>query len=134
MIRRPPRSTLFPYTTLFRSLVRAGRHLEDDRAAVLTQNRGLLGHERAANHVGEFHANASWSLSIALLVATTLCASMTSRAVRRALATSEMPGILLTERKRFSSTATSTSTALPTMPHRARSARANFVFISVTLS
>src|SRR5947209_10531952 len=25
MIRRPPRSTLFPYTTLFRSVVRAGR-------------------------------------------------------------------------------------------------------------
>src|SRR3712207_7083133 len=25
MIRRPPRSTLFPYTTLFRSLGRAGR-------------------------------------------------------------------------------------------------------------
>src|SRR2546422_10853075 len=25
MIRRPPRSTLFPYTTLFRSLVRAKR-------------------------------------------------------------------------------------------------------------
>src|SRR5688572_32179215 len=25
MIRRPPRSTLFPYTTLFRSLVHAGR-------------------------------------------------------------------------------------------------------------
>src|SRR2546425_7349041 len=24
MIRRPPRSTLFPYTTLFRSLVKAG--------------------------------------------------------------------------------------------------------------
>src|SRR2546427_2449077 len=29
MIRRPPRSTLFPYTTLFRSLARAvGRHKE----------------------------------------------------------------------------------------------------------
>src|SRR2546429_6921191 len=28
MIRRPPRSTLFPYTTLFRSLVRA---IRDDR-------------------------------------------------------------------------------------------------------
>src|SRR3712207_7010152 len=26
MIRRPPRSTLFPYTTLFRSPVRAGKH------------------------------------------------------------------------------------------------------------
>src|SRR3712207_6980753 len=25
MIRRPPRSTLFPYTTLFRSLARAGQ-------------------------------------------------------------------------------------------------------------
>src|SRR2546429_7356351 len=30
MIRRPPRSTLFPYTTLFRSrLAHAGEHLED---------------------------------------------------------------------------------------------------------
>src|SRR2546428_4811802 len=27
MIRRPPRSTLFPYTTLFRSLGDAARHL-----------------------------------------------------------------------------------------------------------
>src|SRR2546430_7721520 len=26
MIRRPPRSTLFPYTTLFRSLLRQQRH------------------------------------------------------------------------------------------------------------
>src|SRR2546426_2150291 len=30
MIRRPPRSTLFPYTTLFRS-VRAGRHAHRGR-------------------------------------------------------------------------------------------------------
>src|SRR2546430_4282208 len=28
MIRRPPRSTLFPYTTLFRSLCQAMKHLE----------------------------------------------------------------------------------------------------------
>src|SRR5688572_31840145 len=27
MIRRPPRSTLFPYTTLFRSIVRDGRSI-----------------------------------------------------------------------------------------------------------
>src|SRR5260370_26844213 len=33
MIRRPPRSTLFPYTTLFRSVGRAGRPMQDlDRA------------------------------------------------------------------------------------------------------
>src|SRR3712207_8037708 len=30
MIRRPPRSTLFPYTTLFRSVLR--REIADDRA------------------------------------------------------------------------------------------------------
>src|SRR2546422_11622406 len=32
MIRRPPRSTLFPYTTLFRSLPRAGARGEPDAA------------------------------------------------------------------------------------------------------
>src|SRR5438874_4992358 len=35
MIRRPPRSTLFPYTTLFRSVVPAGK------AAVLRQRHEL---------------------------------------------------------------------------------------------
>src|SRR2546430_560885 len=38
MIRRPPRSTLFPYTTLFRSLLEAG-----DPA--ITERRGLAIHE-----------------------------------------------------------------------------------------
>src|SRR2546422_7572508 len=39
MIRRPPRSTLFPYTTLFRS-----RHLDEEEA-----RRGVhLGEDRAA--------------------------------------------------------------------------------------
>src|SRR3712207_7137122 len=31
MIRRPPRSTLFPYTTLFRSAEAERRHVEDDQ-------------------------------------------------------------------------------------------------------
>src|SRR2546430_13651761 len=31
MIRRPPRSTLFPYTTLFRSEVRVAEHLDGER-------------------------------------------------------------------------------------------------------
>src|SRR2546426_6549991 len=30
MIRRPPRSTLFPYTTLFRSLIERGVQLRDE--------------------------------------------------------------------------------------------------------
>src|SRR2546422_7686481 len=35
MIRRPPRSTLFPYTTLFRSRQRRGRVTSVDKANVL---------------------------------------------------------------------------------------------------
>src|SRR3712207_9127054 len=34
MIRRPPRSTLFPYTTLFRSVARLARQLRADRRHV----------------------------------------------------------------------------------------------------
>src|SRR5687768_18012573 len=36
MIRRPPRSTLFPYTTLFRSRGRAGRSRRAHRRAAAT--------------------------------------------------------------------------------------------------
>src|SRR3712207_6946253 len=49
MIRRPPRSTLFPYTTLFRS-----RHVGDDPAAVGGGDRhvGQLQHRRLAHGGG----------------------------------------------------------------------------------
>src|SRR3989449_8355937 len=41
MIRRPPRSTLFPYTTLFRSIRRrATRHLEKDRVVIFAAGTG----------------------------------------------------------------------------------------------
>src|SRR2546426_6240214 len=40
MIRRPPRSTLFPYTTLFRSVDSGGAAFTD---AVLARLRGLPG-------------------------------------------------------------------------------------------
>src|SRR5687768_18284648 len=36
MIRRPPRSTLFPYTTLFRS--RSNRHLLQGKKEAVTEN------------------------------------------------------------------------------------------------
>src|SRR3712207_8642140 len=35
MIRRPPRSTLFPYTTLFRSTIKAGSFLTGGMMAVV---------------------------------------------------------------------------------------------------
>src|SRR5256885_12943783 len=40
MIRRPPRSTLFPYTTLFRSLRHRERRDRKSRAAACTAARG----------------------------------------------------------------------------------------------
>src|SRR3712207_8897664 len=44
MIRRPPRSTLFPYTTLFRSdhLHRCRQRLVNHRTALISQMRGIL--------------------------------------------------------------------------------------------
>src|SRR3712207_8952366 len=44
MIRRPPRSTLFPYTTLFRSVRWCGRPLSPDdahRFGAMPEERGL---------------------------------------------------------------------------------------------
>src|SRR5256885_7344344 len=46
MIRRPPRSTLFPYTTLFRSgkyvaVMRCGRDAESNRNGARVCNRSL---------------------------------------------------------------------------------------------
>src|SRR5256885_12757684 len=55
MIRRPPRSTLFPYTTLFRSRVlaeRLGMPLVHDEAAGLW----CLGPERSEEHTSELQS------------------------------------------------------------------------------
>src|SRR3712207_6854463 len=48
MIRRPPRSTLFPYTTLFRSQPRGSR--DDDDAASLLDTLGDADHEIGRAH------------------------------------------------------------------------------------
>src|SRR3712207_8097061 len=42
MIRRPPRATLFPYTTLFRSLARARRPHRAERLLLLEDAAGGL--------------------------------------------------------------------------------------------
>src|SRR3712207_6980999 len=81
MIRRPPRSTLFPYTTLFRSLVVRDAVLEDPLlrllllrariedaeriAAVGVDDRGPLGHEpvdRKSTRLNSSHANISYAV------------------------------------------------------------------------
>src|SRR5256885_12865988 len=52
MIRRPPRSTLFPYTTLFRSLVHAPRDLHAAPAAA----EGGLDDDRSEEHTSELQS------------------------------------------------------------------------------
>src|SRR3989442_7656617 len=59
MIRRPPRSTLFPYTTLFRS--RPGRARHGRRAAPTDRGDSSLGsrlpiHVRSEEHTSELQS------------------------------------------------------------------------------
>src|SRR5437016_10115053 len=59
MIRRPPRSTLFPYTTLFRSLDLTGWGLSfevGDSLAVYPSNDSQLVDERSEEHTSELQS------------------------------------------------------------------------------
>src|SRR5947209_11393880 len=69
MIRRPPRSTLFPYTTLFRSLganarergvqlLGAGAHVDREVARV----HALDGEDRKSTRLNSSHANISYAV------------------------------------------------------------------------
>src|SRR5438445_1644942 len=67
MIRRPPRSTLFPYTTLFRShhLGGAVADLEPDDVAQPLLERQLVGLEigdRKSTRLNSSHANISYAV------------------------------------------------------------------------
>src|SRR3712207_7279434 len=71
MIRRPPRSTLFPYTTLFRSrdvlLHRALRELEARRdlrvgVALADERRDLPLADRKSTRLNSSHANISYAV------------------------------------------------------------------------
>src|SRR3712207_8477835 len=83
MIRRPPRSTLFPYTTLFRSRAPAGQHTgwaychvphgstEDmterieaqvERAAPGFRERILTRQDRKSTRLNSSHANISYAV------------------------------------------------------------------------
>src|SRR5690554_7470668 len=49
MIRRPPRSTLFPYTTLFRSVLRKDKNNRENRIKKYLHLAGLSDVERVMN-------------------------------------------------------------------------------------
>src|SRR5258708_28734504 len=55
MIRRPPRSTLFPYTTLFRSVLDARQPERRRRPARRRVDHDDLVRERSEEHTSELH-------------------------------------------------------------------------------
>src|SRR2546430_6500625 len=62
MIRRPPRSTLFPYTTLFRSQHAQQLHLQPHRhvADLIEHQRAAVGgHERSEEHTSELQSQSN---------------------------------------------------------------------------
>src|SRR5256885_13088222 len=57
MIRRPPRSTLFPYTTLFRSRAPPGAHARRSGDPRSRPGRGKRGHRRRSEeHTSELQS------------------------------------------------------------------------------
>src|SRR5947207_12306789 len=67
MIRRPPRSTLFPYTTLFRSYLRRMRSIALWRAVWMSQARGNsgtpeLGQDRKSTRLNSSHTVISYAV------------------------------------------------------------------------
>src|SRR5438445_6329492 len=72
MIRRPPRSTLFPYTTLFRSLVRVEFHLCRTKPGAAAEARSVRPRyeerhaqdhrDRKSTRLNSSHANISYAV------------------------------------------------------------------------
>src|SRR5690348_18262036 len=72
MIRRPPRSTLFPYTTLFRSLLGVARHdpwLAERRTGISLSHRSAIDHhqllartDRKSTRLNSSHPSISYAV------------------------------------------------------------------------
>src|SRR2546425_4216096 len=56
MIRRPPRSTLFPYTTLFRSRRRGRRDGDEARDTTESDAHGVVPECRSEEHTSELQS------------------------------------------------------------------------------
>src|SRR2546426_6705103 len=104
MIRRPPRSTLFPYTTLFRSNQRAGGHAGPKSAEQLVNELGDLGVPLvcaggigdAAGFVAALRMGYAGAQLGTRFIATTECTAHPD--YKRAIVDAEEDDIVLTER------------------------------------
>src|SRR2546430_12007321 len=65
MIRRPPRSTLFPYTTLFRSIRRSSRAANRERRSFLPSHHAeslRLDRDRKGTRLNSSHSQISYAV------------------------------------------------------------------------
>src|SRR2546427_8681848 len=67
MIRRPPRSTLFPYTTLFRSSSgarrgRGAKWCEDFRVVLQSPHASVTGRDRKSTRLNSSHSQISYAV------------------------------------------------------------------------
>src|SRR3984893_19403860 len=62
MIRRPPRSTLFPYTTLFRSRRRGAREAGDERDVARDHRRRRRRQDRKSTRLNSSHVAISYAV------------------------------------------------------------------------
>src|SRR2546430_13649308 len=66
MIRRPPRSTLFPYTTLFRSLVADQQHVGGRQQLLQLQHLGIApdggAGDRKSTRLNSSHSQISYAV------------------------------------------------------------------------
>src|SRR5256885_11869824 len=102
MIRRPPRSTLFPYTTLFRSVLQYPRR---GRGAVIVRGRGC-GRGRSEEHTSELQSPCNLVCRLLLEKKKTPQTSQHSRIHRSATLSSSLSPVRR-------STSTSTSRGVP---------------------
>src|SRR5256885_11917546 len=95
MIRRPPRSTLFPYTTLFRSVYNAGDLALIHRVAYPKQSRSHFDSQnyRSEEHTSELQSPCN--LVCRLLLEKKKQRSQALAAVRQSLGYSVWHGIIL---------------------------------------
>src|SRR5947209_13477028 len=61
MIRRPPRSTLFPYTTLFRSITESGNY-DAVKNKLNKMDRATQSSDRKSTRLNSSHANISYAV------------------------------------------------------------------------
>src|SRR2546430_16122513 len=73
MIRRPPRSTLFPYTTLFRSLLTGAQRVAGERALerLVVLGEGAFG--RSEEHTSELQSQSNLVCRLLLEKKKTIC-------------------------------------------------------------